>query len=83
MESEIAMHTAAVIGDVVGLASGQPAYRILIVEDQLENQLLLSQLTESIIGFIDEIKNQCSLKGIKGWADLSPRKSNLVAWWLG
>ena len=31
-------------GDVVGLAPGQPHYRILIVEDQRENQLLLSRL---------------------------------------
>ena len=31
-------------GDVVGLAPGQPEYRILIVEDQLENQLLLANL---------------------------------------
>jgi PAS domain S-box-containing protein len=35
-------------GEVVGLASGQPVYRILIVEDQLENQLLLSQLMQRI-----------------------------------
>ncbi|CAG1020994.1 two-component system, sensor histidine kinase [Patescibacteria group bacterium] len=33
---------------VVGLVSGQPDYRVLIVEDQLENQLLLSQLMESV-----------------------------------
>lgn len=31
-------------GEVVGLAPGQPEYRILIVEDQKENQILLSQL---------------------------------------
>jgi CheY-like chemotaxis protein/anti-sigma regulatory factor (Ser/Thr protein kinase) len=31
-------------GEVAGLAPDQPAYRILIVEDQLENQLLLKQL---------------------------------------
>jgi PAS domain S-box-containing protein len=35
-------------GEVIGLASGQPVYRILIVEDQLENQLLLSQLMQRI-----------------------------------
>lgn len=33
---------------IVGLASGQPEYRVLIVEDQLENQLLLSRLMTSI-----------------------------------
>lgn len=32
------------LGEVVGLAPGQPKYRILIVEDQLENQKLLSRL---------------------------------------
>ena len=32
----------------MGLAPGQPDYRILIVEDQLENQLLLAKLMESI-----------------------------------
>ncbi|WP_241674620.1 response regulator [Candidatus Methylobacter oryzae] len=35
-------------GEVVSLAPGQPAYRVLIVEDQLENQLLLTQLMECI-----------------------------------
>lgn len=35
-------------GEVVCLAPGQPSYRVLIVEDQLENQLLLTQLMEAI-----------------------------------
>jgi CheY-like chemotaxis protein len=35
-------------GDVMGLVAGQPLYRVLIVEDQLENQLLLTQLMEAI-----------------------------------
>jgi PAS domain S-box-containing protein len=35
-------------GDIVGLALGQPLYRILIVEDQLENQMLLSKLMRRI-----------------------------------
>jgi PAS domain S-box-containing protein len=35
-------------GEVVGLAPGQPEYRILIVEDQLENQLLLTRLMKSV-----------------------------------
>jgi PAS domain S-box-containing protein len=35
-------------GDVVGLVPGQPEYRILIVEDQFENQLLLTKLMENI-----------------------------------
>ncbi len=33
-------------GRVIGLAPGQPAYRLLIVEDQVENQLLLRRLLE-------------------------------------
>ncbi len=32
---------------VRGLAAGQPVYRVLIVEDQLENRLLLKRLMES------------------------------------
>ncbi|WNV04255.1 ATP-binding protein [Candidatus Methylospira mobilis] len=35
-------------GEVVALAPGQPAYRILIAEDQHENQLLLSRLMTAI-----------------------------------
>ncbi|WNB77478.1 ATP-binding protein [Methylomonas koyamae] len=35
-------------GEIAGLAPGQPQYRILIVEDQLENQLLLGQLMADI-----------------------------------
>ena len=35
-------------GEVISLAPGQPDYRILIVEDQLENRQLLTQLMESV-----------------------------------
>jgi CheY-like chemotaxis protein len=35
-------------GDIVGLAPDQPEYRILIVEDKVENQLLLDKLMENI-----------------------------------
>jgi CheY-like chemotaxis protein len=35
-------------GEVVGLAPGQPQYRVLIVEDQRDNQLLLSRLMENV-----------------------------------
>ena len=34
--------------EVVGLAPGQPIYRVLIAEDQLENQLLLTQLMQAV-----------------------------------
>ncbi|MFA6970751.1 MAG: ATP-binding protein [Gallionella sp.] len=42
-ETEV-MSTESAQGQVIGLASGQTDYRILIVEDQLENQLLLQRL---------------------------------------
>ncbi|MGR9117261.1 MAG: ATP-binding protein [Gammaproteobacteria bacterium] len=35
-------------GEVVSLAPGQPTYRVLVVEDQLENQLLLTHLMEAV-----------------------------------
>lgn len=35
-------------GQVIGLEPGQPSWRILIVEDQLENRLLLKKLLEQI-----------------------------------
>jgi PAS domain S-box-containing protein len=38
------------LAEIVGLAPGQPVYRILIAEDQQENQLLLQHLM-SAIGF--------------------------------
>jgi signal transduction histidine kinase/CheY-like chemotaxis protein len=47
-ETEVAKPHELEKDDVVGLAPGQPIYRILIVEDQLENQLLLTQLMERI-----------------------------------
>ena len=36
------------MGEVTGLLPSQPEYRILIVEDQLENQLLLERLLQDI-----------------------------------
>ncbi|MCQ8180885.1 PAS domain S-box protein [Methylomonas sp. SURF-1] len=41
-------HTAAAEREVLALAPGQPEYRILIVEDQVDNQLLLSWLLETV-----------------------------------
>jgi PAS domain S-box-containing protein len=35
-------------GEVIGLAPGQPSYRVLIVEDQPDNQLLLANLMSRI-----------------------------------
>ncbi len=44
----VALEGAAPARDVTGLAPGQPVYRILIAEDQRENQLLLDQLMTRI-----------------------------------
>jgi len=42
---------------VIGLAAGQPKYRILVVEDKVENRLLLKQLLESIGFEVQEASN--------------------------
>jgi signal transduction histidine kinase/DNA-binding NarL/FixJ family response regulator len=47
-EADIVRRHDAELKEVKGLAPGQPAYRILIVEDQFLNQLLLSRLMESV-----------------------------------
>jgi signal transduction histidine kinase/DNA-binding NarL/FixJ family response regulator len=43
-EDEVRHLSSEVHGDVVGLAPGQPVYRILIAEDQPDNRLLLERL---------------------------------------
>ncbi len=45
---DVAMPESMPMREVTSLAPGQPEYRILIVEDQLENQLLLTQLMKSV-----------------------------------
>jgi CheY-like chemotaxis protein/anti-sigma regulatory factor (Ser/Thr protein kinase) len=47
-ESDIVKIEPTEVSKVIGLAPAQPAYRILIVEDQYENQLLLSRLMEAV-----------------------------------
>jgi CheY-like chemotaxis protein/anti-sigma regulatory factor (Ser/Thr protein kinase) len=47
-ETDIAKSKELKQVNVSGLAPGQPVYRILIVEDQMENQLLLTQLMDRI-----------------------------------
>jgi PAS domain S-box-containing protein len=47
-ESDISKRLDEEKGDVTGLAAGQPDYRILVVEDQHENQLLLEKLLVSV-----------------------------------
>ena len=48
MAAEIVKPEGMVKGEVIRLVPGQPECRILIVEDQRENQLLLKQLMENI-----------------------------------
>ncbi len=47
-ESDVIEERPAEMSNVTGLAPGQPEFRILIVEDQYENQLLLAKLMESV-----------------------------------
>ena len=46
--SDVVKPESVVRGEITGLVPGQPEYRILIVEDQLENQLLLARLMQSV-----------------------------------
>jgi CheY-like chemotaxis protein len=47
-ESDISNNHSERSGRVIGLAPGQPAWRILIAEDQRDNQLLLSRLMSDL-----------------------------------
>jgi CheY-like chemotaxis protein/anti-sigma regulatory factor (Ser/Thr protein kinase) len=47
-ESDIVKPGVVPKGEVSSLAPGQPEYRVLIVEDQRDNQLLLSRLLEAV-----------------------------------
>ncbi len=47
-ETDIAKPKQADKGEVVRLAPGQAEYRVLVVEDQRDNQLLLAKLMESV-----------------------------------
>lgn len=53
-EADVVKLSGTATGEVIGLAPGQPEYRILIVEDQKENQILLSQLMTTV-GFAVKI----------------------------
>jgi CheY-like chemotaxis protein len=57
-------------GSIIGLASGQPEYRILVVEDQLENQLLLQRLMESV-GFKVKVAEN-GQKGVEAFQTWHP-----------
>ena len=47
-DRDVEARTETAPGDVIGIAPGQPNYRVLIVEDQFENQLLLKKLMEIV-----------------------------------
>ncbi|MEJ2692140.1 MAG: ATP-binding protein, partial [Candidatus Thiodiazotropha sp.] len=47
-EADVGQTKQTTPGEVVGVAPGQPQYRILIVEDQKDNQALLAHLLESV-----------------------------------
>ncbi len=47
-ESDVRRMVAQDEGDVIGLAEGEPSRRILIVEDQSENQLLMKKVLEPL-----------------------------------
>lgn len=53
---------------VLGLAEGQPVYRVLIVEDQLENRLLLKRLME-FVGFqvFEAVNGEQGVEEFKRW----------------
>lgn len=66
--NEIVSSEPLITADAIGLEPGQPTYRILIVEDQLENQLLLSQLMTSV-GFLTQVANngQEAMEQFQSW----------------
>lgn len=57
-------------GRVIGLEPGQPEYRILIVEDQIENQLLLQRLLEDA-GFTVKLADN-GAKGVELFQSFHP-----------
>lgn len=69
-EDEVVKLAGAANGDVVALAAGQPEYRILIVEDQKENQILLKQLMENV-GFSVRVANDGE-QGVKLYQSWHP-----------
>ncbi|WP_300449856.1 ATP-binding protein [Accumulibacter sp.] len=44
-------------GEVIGLAHGQPRYRVLVVDDNRENRLLLKQLLEQVGYLVKEAED--------------------------
>ncbi|NEO25840.1 MAG: response regulator [Kamptonema sp. SIO4C4] len=56
---------------IIGLAPGQPDYRILVVEDRWESRQFLVQLLETIGFHVREAKN--GLEAIQQWQDWNPQ----------
>lgn len=57
LEADIQTETNHNNSNVLGLASGQPTYRVLIVEDQLENRLLLRNILTRVGFDVYEVEN--------------------------
>ncbi|WP_081470833.1 PocR ligand-binding domain-containing protein [Methylomonas methanica] len=55
---------------VIGLQAGQPEYRILIVEDQKENRILLKRLLENV-GFVVSLATN-GLEGVEQFQSFHP-----------
>ena len=72
-KEEIAGKLDTAHGAVLGLAPNQPAYRVLIVEDQTENQLLLSQLMEAV-----GIESKIAKDGLEGVELFKAWKPHLI-----
>lgn len=69
-EAEVEKLANVFKGEVVGLAPGQPQYRILIVEDQKENQILLSHLMKKA-GFAVKVADDGKL-GVQYFQEWRP-----------
>lgn len=69
-EADIQRPEALQHGEVLGLASGQQPWRILIVEDQRDNQVLLSQLLGTV-GFEWRISEN-GAKGVQMFQEWHP-----------
>lgn len=69
-ESDIVKVDHGSHGSIIGLQPGQPEYRILVVEDQLENQLLLERLMESVGFKVRVVEN--GKKGVEAFGEWHP-----------
>jgi signal transduction histidine kinase/CheY-like chemotaxis protein/HAMP domain-containing protein len=69
-EADIVKPRETTRGEVAWLAAGQPAWRVLVVEDQRDNQLLLAKLMESV-GFQVKIAENGAL-GVQMFQEWHP-----------